>query len=56
MDINGREIAVLIRSKVLQPGRYIEYFDISKYHPAPGLYYFSLDDGQKSLRQKMIIR
>ena len=56
MDLYGREVAILLDKKELQPGKYIECFDISKYHPAPGIYYFSLDNGQTSLRQKMIIQ
>ena len=56
MDIYGNVIAFLLKDSRLQPGKYIEYFDISKYKLSPGLYYFSLDDGQKSLRRKMIIQ
>jgi len=56
MDIYGNVIAFLLKDTQLQPGKYIEYFDISKYNLSPGLYYFSLDDGQKSLKRKMIVQ
>jgi hypothetical protein len=56
VDVLGREVAILINNRTLQPGKYVEHFDISKYHPAPGIYYFSLASGEQSLRRKMIIQ
>jgi hypothetical protein len=56
IDIFGREIATLINGRSVQPGKYIEHFDISRYHPAPGIYYFSLTSGEQSLKRKMIIQ
>jgi hypothetical protein len=56
IDIYGREIAALIKDKSVQPGKYIEHFDISRYRPAPGIYYFSLSSAEQSLKKKMIIQ
>ena len=56
MDIYGNVITFLLKNSQLQPGKYIEYFDISKFQLSPGLYYFSLDDGQKSIKRKMIVQ
>ena len=55
-DLYGREIATLINEQSLQPGKYIEHFDIAKFHPAPGIYYFSLTSEEQSLKRKMIIQ
>jgi hypothetical protein len=55
-DIFGREITTLINDKSIQPGKYIERFDISRVRPAPGIYYFSLTSGEQSLKRKMIIQ
>jgi len=56
IDIYGREIAMLINDRSVQPGKYIEHFDISRFHPVPGLYYFSLTSGEQSLKRKMIVQ
>jgi hypothetical protein len=56
IDMYGREIATLINDRSLQAGKYIEHFDISKFSPAPGIYYFSLTSGEQSLKRKMIIQ
>jgi len=55
LDIYGREVATLINNRPVQPGKYIEHFDISRYNPPPGLYFFSLNSGEQSLRKKMVI-
>ena len=55
-DMYGREFATLIDNRVVQPGKYVEHFDISRFHPAPGIYYFSLSGGEQSLKRKMIIQ
>ena len=56
LDIYGREIATLINNRQVQPGKYIEHFDISRYNPPAGLYFFSLNSGEQSLRKKMVIQ
>jgi len=56
LDLFGREIAILMNNKPVQPGKYIEHFDISRYRPAPGIYFFSLTSEEQSLKRKMIIR
>jgi hypothetical protein len=56
VDVLGREVATLINNRILQPGKYVEHFDISRYNPVPGLYYFSLTSGEQNLRRKMIIQ
>jgi hypothetical protein len=56
LDIYGREVATLIEGRTLPPGKYVEHFDIAKYRPAPGLYYFSLISGDQTTRRKMIIQ
>ena len=55
IDVYGREIATLINDRSVQPGKYSEQFDLSKFSPAPGIYYFSLTSGEQSLKRKMII-
>jgi len=54
-DLFGRKIATLVENKLSSPGRYVEYFDISRYGLAPGLYYYSLVDNERSVRRKMIV-
>jgi hypothetical protein len=56
LDIYGREVATLINNRQVQPGKYIEHFDISRYNPPAGLYFFSLNSGEQSLRKKMVIQ
>ena len=55
VDMFGREVARLSDNKRVAPGKYVEYFDISASHLLPGMYYFSLVNGEQSLRKKMII-
>jgi hypothetical protein len=54
-DVLGREVAVLQKDKPVSPGKYIEYFDIDNSRLPAGVYYFSLVNGEQSLRRKMII-
>jgi hypothetical protein len=54
-DLFGRKIATLVDHKLSSPGRYVEYFDISRYDLEPGLYYYSLVDNERSVRRKMIV-
>jgi hypothetical protein len=46
-DLFGRKIATLVENKLSSPGRYVEYFDISRYDLEPGLYYYSLMDNER---------
>jgi hypothetical protein len=54
-DLFGRKIATLVDHKLSAPGRYVEYFDISRYGLNPGLYYYSLLDNERSVRRRMIV-
>jgi hypothetical protein len=54
-DLFGRKITTLVDNKLSSPGRYVEYFDISRYGLEPGLYYYSLVDDERSVRRKMIV-
>ena len=54
-DLLGRGVATIAENKRVTPGKYIEYFDISSSRLPPGLYYFSLVNGEQSIRKKMII-
>ena len=54
-DLFGRKVATLVDHKLSAPGRYVEYFDISRYRLEPGLYYYSLDQNEKSIKRKMIV-
>ncbi|MCK9421981.1 MAG: T9SS type A sorting domain-containing protein [Bacteroidales bacterium] len=54
-NILGKEVATLFKDKMIAPGKYIEYFDISKNRVPPGIYYFSLVSGEQTLKRKMII-
>jgi hypothetical protein len=54
-DLYGRKITSLVDHKQSNPGRYVEYFDISRYGLEPGLYYYSLLDNDRSLWRKMVV-
>jgi hypothetical protein len=54
-DLFGRKIATLLDNQMTNAGKHIEYFNIEKYRPAPGIYYYSLDDGERSVKRKMIV-
>jgi len=54
-NILGQEIATLIGDKMVSPGKYTEYFDISQTSAPKGIYYFSLIGGDQVLKRKMII-
>ncbi|MGA3013877.1 MAG: hypothetical protein ABSD71_07560 [Bacteroidales bacterium] len=54
-DLYGRKITTLVDHKLSEPGRYVEYFDITQYDLKPGFYYYSLLDNERSLWRKMII-
>ena len=54
-DLLGRKIATLADNKLTFPGKYSEYFDIEKYKLNPGIYYYSLLDGEHSVKRKMIV-
>ena len=54
-NLFGREVAKLAENKRVTPGKYIEYFDISRSRLPSGLYYFSLVNGEQSIQKKMII-
>jgi hypothetical protein len=51
----GGKIATLVDHEIKNPGRYTEYFDISKYGLTPGLYYYSLTENDNSQKRKMIV-
>jgi hypothetical protein len=54
-DLFGRKVATLVDHKLCAPGRYVEYFDISRYGLEPGLYYYSLSENDNSIKRKMIV-
>jgi hypothetical protein len=54
-DIYGKVVATLVDGRLLQPGKYIEQFDVGKAGLAPGFYYFSLVSGEQSVNRKMIV-
>ncbi|MEI7980581.1 MAG: T9SS type A sorting domain-containing protein [Bacteroidota bacterium] len=54
-NILGKEIASLFQDKMVNAGKYIEYFDVSGNRFPPGIYYFSLTTGEQTLKRKMII-
>jgi hypothetical protein len=54
-DVFGREITTLVDHRQVGTGKYIERFDFTKFHLKPGIYYFSLISGEKSIQRKMII-
>ena len=54
-DLYGRKITSLVDHKQSNPGRYVEYFDISRYGLEPGLYYYSLLDNDRALWRKMVV-
>lgn len=55
MDVQGLEVATLIDDKHYEMGKYIEYFDTSRYNLKPGVYYFSLTGQNINLKKQMII-
>lgn len=54
-NIMGKEVATLFQDKMVPSGKYIEYFDISKYQVPPGIYIVRLQSGERTLQKKMII-
>jgi hypothetical protein len=54
-DFQGRKVTTLVDHKMTSPGRYVETFDNLRYGVAPGLYFYSLVDGERSIRRKMIV-
>ncbi|MCX6252549.1 MAG: T9SS type A sorting domain-containing protein [Bacteroidetes bacterium] len=55
-DLTQREIAIIIDHKNYQPGKYIEYYDVTAHRLNPGFYYYCLTTGNHSLNKKMIIK
>ena len=55
-DLYGREITTILNNQLLQPGKYLEHFDFSRFHIAPGIYFFSLINGDNILKRKLVIR
>ncbi len=54
-DMFGRQVAVIINCKNKEAGKYIEQFNASDYHINSGVYYFTLQIGNKVEKQKMIL-
>jgi hypothetical protein len=54
-DIFGNEVALLVNDRYLDPGKYIEKFNLSEAGLAPGFYYFSLISQDQVLNRKMLI-
>jgi hypothetical protein len=54
-NIMGKEVVTLFQDKMVPAGKYIEYFDISKYQVPPGIYILTLQSGERTLQKKMII-
>jgi len=54
-NIMGKEVATLFQDKMVPSGKYIEYFDISKYQVPPGIYIVTLQSGERTLQKKLII-
>jgi hypothetical protein len=55
-DMMGREVEILFKDRMLQPGKYVEHFDISGRNLSPGVYFFSLTSSEQTLKRKMIIQ
>lgn len=53
-DLFGRKVAVIINSKNMEAGKYIEQFNASDYNINSGVYYFTLQIGNKVEKQKMV--
>jgi hypothetical protein len=54
-DHLGRRVAMLIEGRV-NPGKYVEHFNVSDHSLSPGVYYFSLISEQINLQRKMIVK
>lgn len=54
-DAYGRLVCTLIAQQNMEAGKYTRHFSTQDYPVAPGLYYFSLQAGDKSVRRKMLI-
>jgi hypothetical protein len=54
-DLYGKEIALLIDNEYRNFGKYIEYFDVSGYNLASGVYYFTLSGEGINLQRKMMV-
>ncbi len=53
-DIYGNNVASLIENSLVQPGKYIEEFDPSKYKLPSGVYYFSLTGNGINKQRKIV--
>lgn len=54
-DMHGHEVARLIDHKMMPRGKYIKEFDAHNLQLASGVYYFSLECGDKPVVRKMIV-
>lgn len=54
-DLYGNVVAVLIDNEYRSWGKYIEYFDASRYKLGSGVYYFSLSGEGINLKRKMML-
>jgi len=56
IDVLGKEITRLYDNELLQPGRYIEQLDVKKYDMKPGVYFFRITTGNKTVSKKMAVQ
>lgn len=56
VDIVGREISRMYDNELLQPGRYVQQFDVKAHHVTSGVYFFKVTTGNKSVSKKMVVQ
>lgn len=56
IDMFGREISTIYNNELLQPGRYIQQFDVQTNRVSPGVYFFKVTTGNQSVSRKMVVQ
>jgi hypothetical protein len=56
VDVFGREIARMYNNELLQPGRYVQQFDVNQRNLSPGVYFFRVITGNKCMSKKMVVQ
>lgn len=54
-NLYGKEVACILKDKPVLPGKFIERFDTRGSGLAPGFYYFSMVNGEQTVKRKMIV-
>lgn len=53
-DMLGHNIATVVNNEWLPAGKHVRDFNAEAHNLAPGLYYFNLDNGQETVKRRML--